>query len=119
MASRKQEWKRRNPEKVWAAAAAHNSRLRAKKKGLTHEITAEYILSILPEECPIFETEFVFYGNKVPGAKSATIDRIWANEGYIPGNIRIISGKANRIKNAYMAEDVLRVGNWLLAQEKL
>lgn len=104
----------KNPKRKWAEGVVAGARYRMKQVGKRDQctITVPYILSILPNECPVFGTKFVFKGNKV-SSESATLDRLVPELGYVPGNIAIISMKANRIKNAYGSEDILKVGEWL------
>lgn len=104
----------KNPKRKWAENVIAGAKYRMKKagKGGLCTITAPYIYSITPDVCPVFGTTFVFKGNKVE-SESATLDRLVPELGYVPGNIAVISMKANRIKNAYGSEDILRVGEWL------
>lgn len=104
----------RNPKRKWSEGVVAGAKYRLRKVGRGDQctITAPYIYSITPDRCPIFGTEFVFSGRKV-NAESATIDRLIPELGYVPGNIAVISMKANRIKNAYGSEDILKVGEWL------
>lgn len=106
-------WKWKNPKRAWATDAVKNSKLRAKKKGIPFDITVEYVESILPEACPIFNTPFIYRGNKVPGDKSPSLDRIIPTKGYVIGNVVVISSKANNIKSAYASSDIFKVATWL------
>ena len=104
----------KNPKRKWSESVVAGAKYRMKKVGRKHEctITAQYIRSITPDVCPIFGTKFVFKGRKVC-SESATLDRLVPELGYVPGNIAVISMKANQIKNAYGSEDILKVGKWL------
>ena len=104
----------KHPKRKWAESVIAGAKYRMRQLGRGHEctITAPYIYSIAPDRCPIFGTEFVFAGRKV-NKESATIDRLIPELGYVPGNIAVISMKANQIKNAYRSEDILKVGEWL------
>jgi hypothetical protein len=104
----------RHPKRRWAKSVAAKARYRTRKSGNKYPctITAAYIHSIAPDACPIFGTEFVFIGQKTCMG-SATLDRLVPELGYVPGNIAVISMKANSIKNAYRSEDILKVGKWL------
>lgn len=106
-------WKERNPRRIWAHTACKSARHRAKKKGVPFEITTDYVESILPDECPIFNTPFKYYGNKVAGELSPSLDRIDPAKGYVKDNIVVISNKANTIKSAYKSRDIFIVAQWL------
>lgn len=79
-----------------------DARKRARKKNIPFNINKNDI--IIPEICPILNIPLVF-GDKIIHDASPTLDRIDPSRGYIPGNIQVISNKANRIKtNASIAE---------------
>ena len=44
-------------------------------------------------------------------------DRIEPSKGYTKDNVKIISTRANRIKSDANAEEVIRVGIWMLLNE--
>jgi len=68
----------------------------AKRRGLECTITAEDI--VIPTHCPIFGTPLLATPGKV-SPNSPSIDRIDNSRGYVPGNIIVISFRANRIKS--------------------
>lgn len=79
----------------------YSARARAKKKNLECTIALEDI--VIPEICPIRKTPLratVGRGRSTgmlnPDAPS--IDRINVNKGYVPGNIKVISWRANLFK---------------------
>lgn len=51
-----------------------------------------------PTHCPVFGIELNWFALRL-SEDSPTIDRIDNTKGYIPGNVMIISWRANRIKN--------------------
>jgi hypothetical protein len=61
----------------------------------------------------VFGTPFVFAGNVSASDSSPSIDRIDPKKGYVLENIAIISVKANLIKNAYSAAELMQVALWL------
>lgn len=89
-----QEWVERRPERIlWRCA-----RDRAAEKGLSFTIRPEDIR--IPDRCPLLAVPLVHNrGRKGPGANSPTIDRIDPSKGYDPGNIWVVSYRANAIKN--------------------
>ena len=80
----------------------------AKKRGLDFSITKEDI--VIPDKCPVFDIEFGHWNDT-----SASLDRIDNSVGYIPGNIQVISKKANRMKNNATQEELKRFAQWALS----
>lgn len=92
--------KRQDPLKfmLWSA---HE---RAKRNGLKFSITKSDVQ--MPERCPILGVKLT------PGTKkykewAPSLDRIDSAKGYIPGNVRVISYRANRIKNDSTPYEIL------------
>lgn len=115
---RQYRWKEKNPKLTWCSATRFNAKIRAKKKGVPFDLSARYIYGILPDSCPVFGVPFIFTGNKVLGPNSPSLDRIDPAKGYVEGNLRILSLKANQIKNAFSAADVMQMARWLEEQEQ-
>ena len=107
-----------NPKKVWAKYANKDARRRAIKKNVPHNITNQYIESILTDYCPVYGTEFMWCGNVGVQPTSPSLDRIDPVKGYVEGNVVVISIKANNIKSAYKAADLYKVADWLYEIEK-
>lgn len=80
---------------VWYAA-----KRRAKLAGVSFTITKQDIIDIFPLDgkCPMLGMELQF-SNKVSRDDSPSLDRVIPELGYVPGNIQLISYRANRIKN--------------------
>lgn len=95
-----------------------HSRTRAKAKGIPHTLTLADMPPV-PEVCPVLGTPIAFRrdGIRGPVDSSPSLDRIKPELGYVPGNIRWISMRANRIKDnatgdelRLVYEDALRLG---------
>lgn len=83
---------------------------RAKEYGRPFTITPSDI--IVPEYCPVFGTKLEFTPGKYsPNAPS--LDAINPKLGYIPGNIAVISHRANSIKQDATVEELMKVRDWL------
>jgi hypothetical protein len=88
----------RNP-RLWLF---YRTKQYAKLNGQRHNIVLEDLPEI-PEYCPVFPwiklkvRRSVGSGARNPSAPSA--DRIDSSKGYVKGNIRIISWRANELKN--------------------
>ena len=86
---------------------------RCKLNGVSFKITADDF-NEFPSHCPDLNIELV-YGNKgKAGPNSATVDRIQPDLGYVPGNVRIISRKANAMKQDASFEEMLTIAeSWM------
>ena len=95
------EWDRKNPLKYMLNTA----RRRAKICG--HEFTiTEDDFTELPTHCPVLKIE-LRYGrnNGKRDDHSPSLDRKDSSKGYVPGNVEIMSWRANNLKsNATLAE---------------
>lgn len=109
----RKRWATSNPKKVWANNAVAAARKRAEKAGVPFELSVSSVHSITPDFCPVFGTEFKFSGNLVSLPTSATLDRMDPSKGYVLGNVVVISLRANQIKNAYSADEVGCVAQWM------
>ena len=70
------------------------ARTRSRQNGAEFTIIKEDI--IIPKICPILGLELVKGNGYLPNAMS--LDRVDYEKGYIPGNVRVISRKANIMK---------------------
>lgn len=96
-----------HPERMmWGKARA-----RASAKGVPFSITPADI--VIPSHCPVLGIPLVRKVGRGPGDDSPSLDRIEAAKGYVPGNIVVISLRANRIKNDATLEELERVTAWL------
>lgn len=95
----------KHPEKLLRTLAKQ----RAKRYGVPFSITSEYIKSCIPADgcCPITGQPFERGVGKV-GPRSMTLDRIFPELGYVPGNIAVISHLANSIKQNCTDPEVFR-----------
>lgn len=83
-----------------------NHPLKQKLRGIRHrakKIGVDFDLSILdleiPEFCPVLGIKLEAHKGKGPQASSPSVDRIDSTLGYVKGNIRVISNRANTLKN--------------------
>jgi len=81
------------------------ARMRAKRDGVPFTITLKDI--VIPKRCPVFGT-LIKKGDK-SRENSPSLDRKQNNLGYVPGNVFIISCRANRIKNDSTPEELRAV----------
>jgi hypothetical protein len=93
---------------MWNAAAK-----RARKKGLPFSLTLDDIPKI-PEFCPVLGFKMSrSYGEGGVTFNSPTLDRIIPELGYVPGNVDVISQRANVIKNDASPEEVQMVADYM------
>ena len=76
---------------------------RAKKNNIPFNL--EYTDVIIPEKCPILEIP-IFRGNKRHIPNSPSLDRLIPELGYVKGNVRVISYKANTMKSDASVEEI-------------
>lgn len=104
-------WHQQHP----AASMFYRAKSRAKRDGVEFLLTIDDVAAAWPQDnrCPIFGTEFAKQAGSGGGAQSPTLDRIVPSLGYVPGNIAVISNRANGIKSDATPEEVLAVGRWM------
>ena len=88
------------------------AKARAKKKGLDFNITSDDVK--WNEVCPIFGVRLVLNNTGAGGSfDSPSLDRIDNDKGYVKGNVRIISNRANKLKNTMSYEECeFLLKNW-------
>lgn len=85
----------------------HACKSRCKKKGIQFSITMDD-LGPLPSHCPVLGIPMTHnLGGAMPDSYS--IDRIVPSRGYVPGNVRIISYRANTIKTNASPDELGKV----------
>jgi hypothetical protein len=116
---RVRQWKIDNPEK-WRAIQdrAHknippNAKLwklaksRATKKKWEFNIEPSDI--VIPEFCPVLGIRLQSNSRSGPIHSSPTIDRIDSSLGYVKGNIRVISHRANQLKSNATVDELEKI----------
>lgn len=106
---RKSEWARKRNTKSlhrviynkWRAA-----KQRSIDKQLPFDLTVEYLESIYTETCPILEIPLNWKGGPRMDNTPA-LDKIIPSMGYVQGNVRFISTKANTMKTDATIEQLL------------
>lgn len=79
---------------------------RSKDSGVPFSLTKEDIE--IPDFCPILGLPLSIADDRATDT-SPSVDRIVPNLGYIPGNIHVISYRANRIKNDSTLEELQKI----------
>lgn len=90
----------------------HNSRKQAKQRGLEFNITF-FDFPELPTHCPVLGMKLDYFGGD--GSNNASIDRIDSNKGYVPGNVHIISWRANMLKSNATVDELRQVYEYFVS----
>lgn len=125
--ARNRAWAKANPE----VTKAHNARYREKnyeqvlwssaktratRSGATFTISKADV--VLARTCPILGVELDYSSNTKSGKpkpNSPTLDRRVPALGYVPGNVQVISFRANTIKSNATPEELRKVADYVWA----
>ena len=69
---------------------------------------------IIPEFCPVLGFKLERNFGKTAAPNSPSVDCIIPERGYVPGNIQVISYKANAMKNNATEEELVSFALWVL-----
>ena len=108
------KYRQRLPEHVLLNA----TRARAKRNGIACDITPEDIS--VPKKCPVLDIPLKWNagrGKKGGARNSPSLDRLIPALVYVKGNIRIISHRANVLKNNATKEELERVLEYIQSTE--
>ncbi len=108
------EWRQKRQFNYTANAC----RRRAKEKGIPFNITSDYLKEIWTGICPVFKTSIIHGHGRGLGAlgascELASLDRIIPEQGYVKGNVRWLSHKANLCKNNLTTEQLHKFADWI------
>lgn len=101
------------PSSSLTAQLIKRAKARAKIKGVPCTITSEDIT--IPEVCPVFKVP-MYKGEGRAHDFSPSIDEVVPGLGYVPGNIQIISLKANMMKQNSTPEQLREFAQWILGE---
>ena len=88
-----------------------SSKNRAKRDGIPFNL--ELFDIVIPEFCPVFTDVKLNRNNKRTSFDSPSLDRIIPELGYIKGNVRVISYRANTMKQDASLAEIKRLAEWL------
>lgn len=90
------------------------ARNRARKNGLECTITVKDI--VIPKTCPVLGIELVVHSGSSGGRpNSPALDRIDNSKGYVPGNIQVISHRANQMKADANTQELILFAKWIFS----
>jgi hypothetical protein len=98
-------WKNHPEELLW-----HNARGRARRAKIPFSISEADV--VIPEFCPVLGLKLQ-RGEKKFGPSSPSLDKIVPILGYVPGNVGVISWRANEIKSNATIDELTAVLCWL------
>lgn len=75
-----------------------NTKSVCEKEGVPFDMTVDD-LAPFPLTCPVLGLTINWMSTGVSGNDSPSIDRMVPEKGYVRGNVRVISNKANRLKS--------------------
>ena len=86
---------------------------RAGRKNVPVSVTAGYLKKFIPDDmiCPVLGIKMEV-GQKISNVNSPSVDRIIPEKGYVPGNIIVVSNKANGIKSNATPDEIIKVGKF-------
>ena len=90
-----------------------SARKRAQAKGLPFDLTRESI--DIPETCPILGIT-LRAGSDSSRECSPSLDRVVPELGYVEGNVRVISQRANRLKSDASVEELEAILKYMKEQ---
>lgn len=93
-----------------------HAQARAKKAGIVFTLSRDDI--VIPEFCPVLGLKLEWGVGRRASANrnSPSVDRIVPELGYVPGNVRVISNRANHLKNNATAAELMRVALYAAAE---
>jgi hypothetical protein len=100
----RREWYKK--EERFKDVMLHSAKVRARKKNLPFNLELEDI--VIPDVCPVLGMPLKT-GTRKDHWNAPTIDRIFLDEGYVKGNIVIISWRANFIRGNATLEELEKV----------
>lgn len=105
---KRRKYERSKPNEIKLLKSAKKT---AKDKKL--EFNLELSDIIVPKFCPILGLELKCSETGLHQNYSPSVDRVDNTEGYIKGNIKIISYRANQIKNTGTAEEHIKIAEYI------
>lgn len=118
------EWTERNPQSArnrtskWQKANVeyflyYSAKRRARRDGVPFELDRDDIPPV-PAVCPVLGIPiFQKPGGKGPCENSPTLDKIDNKRGYVPGNVAVISFRANRLKADMTINELKLILNYM------
>lgn len=107
---RTRDWHRDNPEQSYLLAA----KKRAREVDVPFNLTIEDI--VFPDYCPVLGIPVILVRTDEPRVRNdntPSLDRIVPELGYVKGNVKMISWRANRLKNDASLNEIEKIYNYM------
>lgn len=113
------QYRKERRENHWFEHFSCNKSKDCKMRGIPYELDAEYLASIWVDTCPVFGI-YLIDGSKIKGCyrpdNLAELDRLVPSKGYVKGNVRWISRRANRIKSDASIDEIKKILKYMEEQ---
>ncbi len=111
--AKKVDWVKRSRRRDPVGLMLRSARARARQRGIEFSITRDDVPC--PTHCPVLGMELIYGGSGRLGGMpaSASLDRVDNTKGYVPGNVAIISDRANRLKGNATADELEAIARWM------
>ncbi len=103
------EWRKRNPFRFKCSSKRQD----CNKRGITFDLTPEYLERIWTGKCAILEVEMDILSHK-DSLYAPQLDRIDPDGGYVEGNVVWLSRRANNIKGNALIRELEAVVKWMI-----
>jgi hypothetical protein len=91
------------------------AKARAKERGVPFDLDVKDLLP-LPIVCPVLGIRLTFNGGRMK-RNSPSLDRMKPELGYVRGNVRVISQRANGLKSDATSEELEAVSRYVRSIE--
>lgn len=89
------------------------ARIRAQEKGVPFSISRSEFIT-LPIRCPILGVKLTYCGGMGrQNQTAASLDRVHNDRGYVPGNVKIISWRANALKRDVTLAEIEAIAKYM------
>jgi len=96
-----------------ARRGANSARRRGVKHG-AHEFTITEDDLEWPTHCPVLGIELHYPGHYRHDPAGASLDRINVKKGYVPGNVKVVSLRANLLRKDANAEELQALADYYI-----
>lgn len=113
--SSRRDWRTWTPKERWVFTVFSEAKRRAKDNGLPFTIERHKIET--PDVCEVLGAPLI-YGQDVSERNRPSLDKIIPSLGYVPGNVRTISARANRLKNDANLDEMIKIAEYVVRNVK-